>query len=70
MPIRAEGIRARFERIRREAEVKTHEALKRAAEHALAVSKGLAPGKLPETLSVRAVNQFAFRVSSSSKVAV
>jgi hypothetical protein len=50
--------------------MKTHDALRDAAKYALSVSKGLAPGRLPATLSVRAVNQYAFRVSSSSRVAI
>lgn len=68
--LRTSGARARLERLRREAELKTHQAIKRAAEIALATSRELAPGRLPQTLSVRALNQYAFRVSSSSPVAV
>lgn len=67
---RTSGARARLQRIAREAELRTHEAIKRAAEIALAVSREHAPGHLPETLSVRPLNQYAVRVTSSSPVAV
>lgn len=68
--LRTSGARARLQKIAREAELRTHLAIRQAAELALAVSREHAPGGLPETLSVRAVNQYAVRVSSSSGVAI
>lgn len=68
--LRTAKARERLRRIAREAELKTHEAIRAAADHALEVARAGAPGRLPETLSVRPLNQYAVRVSSSSGVAI
>ena len=47
------------------AATKMHIALLRAATLALAIAKDRAPGKLGSTLSIRLLNQYAVRVSSS-----
>lgn len=64
------GLRKRLADMSRRAELKTHDALLAATEVALAVARGKAPGKLPSTITARPLNQYAIRVSSSSKVAI
>lgn len=65
--IRTVSVRARLRAKAREGALAVHQALVEAANVALLVAKARAPGRIPDTLAVRIINQYAVRVASSWK---